>query len=1524
MSRQIPVVRPALVALLAALGLTGANLLSNSAHGTVDASFDADGKATIDFSGDDAARDVAVQPDGAIVIAGFRGNNFAVARLNTDGSLDTSFNDVASPTASQGDGRLSVTFGGMDLGQAVALQRDGKIVVAGYTNTTGLGENDFAVIRLNANGTLDTSFNPVAVPTTSNGDGRITIDFGADDRATGVAIARDGKIIVAGTRWTTNTDFAVAVLNANGTLDTTFSTDGKQLAGLVSLDACADVAVDAEGRIVLVGSSDSGSNTRIAVARLTTAGALDTTFNGSGFRTIDLVDEASAADDGEDAGTGVAIQPDGKIVVAAYGGTTTGNSDFVVIRLNASGSDDTGFNDVTTPTATDGDGKQRVVVGPSGETVERTGHVALLHNGKIAVAGSVGDAMDRTRMAVLVLDPDGTVDGTFSADGELLVDFGGHEQAVGIAVQPDGALVLAGETTGASGGSTRDFAVARIGGDPPTDPTFSTDGYLTNGRYSADLGRGVVVEPGGTVVIAGTGDGPTTHIEVFRHLPDGRVDATFGTGAAAILTLGGASYVQALARQPDGKLILVGYTDRNATGGAAGYYSGFVARLNADGSIDTAFNNVISPTSSNGDGIALIDIGESADAVAVALQPDGHIVVAGTVLDPAGTNLLVYRLTSAGRLDTDFSPGAPLPAGITEVSVSTHDRSTAVAIQPDGKILVAGHAGTTDDHDFCVVRLNANGSTDTSFAGDARATIDFGGEDRAHAIALQPDGKVVVAGSATATTANFAVARLTAGGVLDDSFSGDGRVAAAFGVANVSEETARALVLLPDGTLLVAGYSDAGGGLGANDFAVLKLNTNGSIDTSFANAGKLLLDFGDDDRVYAAALDPAAARVFLAGQGTHRGDIAVASLPLASGGAPPPTLPTLSIGDASIVEGNSGMPIMSFTVTLSATPSVPVMATVTTANGSATTTDYMATSQGVLFLPGATTLTQTVSVRAFGDEVDEPVESFTVNLGDVSGATILDGQGVGTIVDDDVRLEITTPAITPFASTSAVITVAGAASDSGGVQQVTWATSLGESGTAAGTGTWAAQVPLAKGTNVITVTATGASGFTASTAVTVTVDTLVYYLAEGATQDLFGFDLLIANPNTVPAPVTIRYLLDDGTTVDDARTLPATSRTTIHVDDVPDVAPHAVSTVVTSTEARPLVVERSMFWDVRSDWYGSHAGSSVAEPGRLWMFAEGSQGYFDTYVLLANALDVPAHVTVTFLLEFEAPVVREYLVGPTSRANVYAGEVTELSNKSFSIVVDADVPIIAERAMYFGTPLFNGGHESAGVQRASQAWFLAEGATGVYFDTYVLIANPNDSPATATLTFLTGAGVTVTKTVTVDAKRRFTVNIEDQDPALANDGVATTVVADVPVIVERAMYWPGGGSTWYEAHNSFGVTETATLWGLAEGRCGGPHAFQTYILLANPSTTTAAEVRVTYLKTDGTTVVKTYTVDPTKRYNVDVNLFVPELAEEEFGAIVEVTNGVPIAVERALYNDAGGVSWAAGSNATAVRLPALH
>ena len=216
----------------------------------------------------------------------------------------------------------------------------------------------------------------------------------------------------------------------------------------------------------------------------------------------------------------------------------------------------------------------------------------------------------------------------------------------------------------------------------------------------------------------------------------------------------------------------------------------------------------------------------------------------------------------------------------------------------------------------------------------------------------------------------------------------------------------------------------------------------------------------------------------------------------------------------------------------------------------------------------------------------------------------------------------------------------------------------------------------------------------------------------------------------------------------------------------------------------------------------------------------------------------------------------------------------------------------------------------------------AEGATGGFFNTFILLSNPQTTPANVELRFLLDTKEVITRNKTVGAKERLTVNPAAEGIAqLDNAALSTVVQSDVPIVSERSMYWPGDASPFGEGHNSAGIVDTALTWGLAEGRVGGPQDFLTYILLANPQST-AAEVRITYLREGFGPVVKTYTVPATSRFNVDVRSVVPEIVNgQSFGAKIEVTNGVPIAVERSLYWNANGVFWAGGTNALATVIP---
>ena len=433
-----------------------------------------------------------------------------------------------------------------------------------------------------------------------------------------------------------------------------------------------------------------------------------------------------------------------------------------------------------------------------------------------------------------------------------------------------------------------------------------------------------------------------------------------------------------------------------------------------------------------------------------------------------------------------------------------------------------------------------------------------------------------------------------------------------------------------------------------------------------------------------------------------------------------------------------------------------------------------------------------------------------------------------------------------------------------------------------------------------------------------------YVLSEGATGSFFDEDVLIANPNDATVSVTLTFSTEGGQQVVQQRSLPPRSRLTVHVDQVPGLENVATSVQVRPATAVPLIVERSMFWD--NTYYAGHTGTAVDSPSLDWFFAEGSQGgFFDTYILVINPNPTPADVSFTFFREGEPATTKTVTVGASTRLTLFAGDVPEIVNRSFGIAVHATQPIMAERAMYFGSRpgrVWGGGTESAGVPAASTHWFLAEGATGSFFDTFILLSNPQSTPAQVQVKYLLDSGETITVPKTLAAGARLTTNVEaEADPRLRNAAFSTVVTSDVPVIAERSMFWPGVVLPWGEGHNSFGVVDAGTSWGLSEGRAGGTQNFHTFILLANPEPT-AAEVNVAFLRESGSPVLKTYTVAPTSRFNIDANA-IDGLQNASFGALIQVTNHVPIIVERSMYWDVGGLQFAAGTNATGIRLPDL-
>ena len=432
------------------------------------------------------------------------------------------------------------------------------------------------------------------------------------------------------------------------------------------------------------------------------------------------------------------------------------------------------------------------------------------------------------------------------------------------------------------------------------------------------------------------------------------------------------------------------------------------------------------------------------------------------------------------------------------------------------------------------------------------------------------------------------------------------------------------------------------------------------------------------------------------------------------------------------------------------------------------------------------------------------------------------------------------------------------------------------------------------------------------------------FLAEGATGSFFDARIAIANPNQSPAHVLLRFLKTNGQVIARLQPIPAMERRFITVEGIPGLEFTSFSTVIESDVE--VVVDRTMSWD--DSGFGSHAETSVPAAALTWYLAEGAtHGAFDLFYLIQNpSLTDAANVHVRFLLPSGSPVERDYQVAPNSRSNIYVDTVPGLSAVDVSAVLQSSIPIIVERAMYASLPgqPFAAGHDSAGVTAPSTQWFLAEGATGPFFDLFILFANPTTTAAQVTANYLLQNGTTVTKNYTVPANSRRTIYVAGEDARLVSTSVSTAVTSTVPIIVERAMWWPHG-QPWYEAHNSPASTTTGTKWAMADGELGGTRNAQTFVLVANTSTT-AATVRVTLLFDGRAPMTRDFTVAARSRFTIpifpspftDVNGAV----SGQFSVIVESIGATPaqIVVERAMYSDVNGVIWAAGTNLLATKL----
>jgi uncharacterized delta-60 repeat protein len=454
----------------------------------------------------------------------------------------------------------------------------------------------------------------------------------------------------------------------------------------------------------------------------------------------------------------------------------------------------------------------------------------------------------------------GALDPAFAGDGWVMTDFGNASaMAESIEIQPDGRIVGAGSGRGTHYPDL-DFVVARFAPSGSLDPGFAHDGYVqTNIGNGADWADDVVVQPDGKILVTGGNI-------IARYNANGSMDTEFGNGGN-LFAFQRPTYsrVYALALQTDGKIIAAGGTvEIHDLGWTSSSNADFaLQRYHPDGTLDTSF----------GAGGTVVFAGDAAyddNADALQLLPDGRLLVSGRVDRFPSPFTAVIRVNADGTVDQNFGPYGVLATRVYG------GRRNNLLVQPDGKILVGG-AKDGSTVDFALERYTSDGSVDWDFGEAGLVTTHFDdGGGAFTALALQPDGKISAAGIGRRAAGEYflALARYNPNGTLDTGFSGDGRATgAAFNFV-------REVLILPNRQIVVVGAvntdADPADALDDTDWVVTRHNPDGTPDTSFGAAGKVMTRFGPSGDIAEAAALQGDGRLLVAGYADIDNDLRLA------------------------------------------------------------------------------------------------------------------------------------------------------------------------------------------------------------------------------------------------------------------------------------------------------------------------------------------------------------------------------------------------------------------------------------------------------------------------------------------------------------------------------------------------------------------------------------------------------------------------------------------------------------------------
>lgn len=385
----------------------------------------------------------------------------------------------------------------------------------------------------------------------------------------------------------------------------------------------------------------------------------------------------------------------------------------------------------------------------------------------------------------------GTLDPTFGNNGVITTNLPGYSiYGTATAVFNDGKFIVSGYST-----PNDDFVVVKYNTDGSLDNTFGNNGLaITSISSLADRGYAIAIQTDGKIVVAGYTSGssnPWYSFAVARYTEDGSLDTTFGSNGIVITQIGSLSGAYALGIQSDGKIVAAGYSQANTTSDQLFT----LVRYNIDGTLDNSFGT-------NGITIIATAITCNVGITAISMQTDGKIIASGPN-KISNYDFTTIRCNPTGTLDSLFGIN-----GKVETSVSSiNDYSTSNVLQTDGKIIVAGYSYDGTNSCFAVVRYNSDGTIDNTFGTSGFVSTSLGYQiDEAYSVAIQNNGKIILAGTSTnSSNYNFGMVRYNSDGSLDNSF-GNGGIAITQ-IDSSAYSIAKSVKIQPDGSIIVAGYS---------------------------------------------------------------------------------------------------------------------------------------------------------------------------------------------------------------------------------------------------------------------------------------------------------------------------------------------------------------------------------------------------------------------------------------------------------------------------------------------------------------------------------------------------------------------------------------------------------------------------------------------------------------------------------------------------------------------------------------------